>query len=52
MGADTLVWVRVAGHELRLRMEGQARVVPGDALHLGFDPLRASMFDTATEMRL
>ncbi len=52
MGADTLVWAKVAGHDMRLRMEGQARVRPGDALYLGFDPARASMFDLGSEARL
>ena len=52
MGADTLVWTKVAGQDFRLRMEGQARVAPGDALHIGFDPIRASMFDKGTEERL
>ena len=52
MGADTLVWTKVAGQDFRLRMEGQAKVAPGDALHIGFDPVRASMFDKGTEERL
>ena len=52
MGADTLVWTKVAGQDFRLRMEGQARVAHGDALHIGFDPIRASMFDKGTEERL
>jgi multiple sugar transport system ATP-binding protein len=52
MGADTMVWTKVAGQDFRLRMEGQARVAPGDALHIGFDPIRASIFDKGTEERL
>ena len=52
MGADTLVWTKVAGQDFRLRMEGQAKVAPGDAIHIGFDPIRASMFDKGTEERL
>ena len=52
MGADTLVWTKVAGRDFRLRMEGQAKVAPGDAIHIGFDPIRASMFDKGTEERL
>ena len=52
MGADTLVWTKVAGQVFRLRMEGQARVAHGDELHIGFDPIRASMFDKGTEERL
>lgn len=52
MGADTLVWTKVAGQDFRLRMEGQARVHHGDRLRIGFDPARASMFDKSTEERL
>ncbi len=52
MGADTLVWTKVARRDFRLRMEGQARVAPGDAIHIGFDPIRASIFDKGTEERL
>jgi multiple sugar transport system ATP-binding protein len=52
MGADTLVWAKVAGIDFRLRMEGQAKVAPGDALRVGFDPARASLFDKGTEERL
>lgn len=52
MGADTLVWTKVAGQDFRLRMEGQAKVAPGDTIRIGFDPARASMFDKGTEERL
>ncbi len=52
MGADTLVWTKVAGHDLRLRMEGHATVRHGDPLRIGFDPARASMFDKGSEQRL
>ena len=51
MGANTLVWTKVAGQDFRLRMEGQAKVALGHALHIGFDPIRASMFDKGTEER-
>ncbi len=52
MGADTLVWTKVAGHDFRLRMEGQAKVAHGDTIRIGFDPARASVFDKGTEERL
>ena len=52
MGADTLVWVGLAGKPFRVRMDGQARVAPGDRLTIGLDPAKASMFDARTEERL
>ena len=52
MGADTLVWSRLDGHELRFRVDGQTPVRKGDRVNVGFDPARASVFDAATEMRL
>lgn len=52
MGSDTLVWVKVAGHDLRLRMDGQAAVDPGDPIVIGFSSARASMFDKSSEKRL
>jgi multiple sugar transport system ATP-binding protein len=52
MGSDTLVWVTLAGKPFRVRMDGQARVEPGDRLTIGIDPAKASLFDAATEERL
>jgi multiple sugar transport system ATP-binding protein len=52
MGSDTLVWTRLGGENFRVRMDGQASVRPGDLLPIGFDPARASIFDTRTELRL
>jgi multiple sugar transport system ATP-binding protein len=52
MGSDTLVWTTLAGLDFRLRMDGQARVAPGDRLFIGFSPERASLFDRQTEKRL
>ncbi|WP_417249105.1 ABC transporter ATP-binding protein [Celeribacter sp.] len=52
MGADTLVWTHVEGTPFRIRLDGQANVKTGDKLIVGFDPVRASMFDKATEERL
>ena len=52
MGSDTLVWVTLAGKPFRVRMDGQARVAPGDRLPIGIDPAKASMFDARTEERL
>lgn len=52
MGADTLVWSRFNGSELRFRVDGQHPVKKGDRVMVGFDPARASVFDAQTEMRL
>ncbi|MCT8999772.1 ABC transporter ATP-binding protein [Chelativorans intermedius] len=52
MGADTLVWSRLDGHELRFRVDGQTPVKEGERMKIGFDPARASIFDAETEMRV
>ena len=52
MGSDTLVWVTLGAKPFRIRMDGQARVAPGDRLSIGIDPSKASMFDARTEERL
>ncbi|WP_343080424.1 ABC transporter ATP-binding protein [Ostreiculturibacter nitratireducens] len=52
MGSDTLVWTKIGGTDVRLRMDGQATVGRGDALLVGFDPSRFSVFDKASEERL
>ncbi len=52
MGSDTLVWAKVGGNDLRIRMDGQARVAEGDKIVVGFTAARAHMFDQGTEKRL
>jgi multiple sugar transport system ATP-binding protein len=52
MGSDTLVWVKLAGNDFRIRMDGQARVRVRDTLTIGIDPSRASLFDQKSEARL
>jgi multiple sugar transport system ATP-binding protein len=52
MGSDTLAWAKVAGADLRFRMDGQAKVAAGDKLTVGFTAARAHMFDVANELRL
>ncbi len=52
MGSDTLVWADLGGKPFRIRMDGHARVAPGDRLPIGLDPARASLFDAGTEERL
>jgi multiple sugar transport system ATP-binding protein len=52
MGADTLIYTTLAGTFIHVRMDGQARVSPGDEVEIGFQPKRASLFDPETEDRL
>jgi multiple sugar transport system ATP-binding protein len=52
MGSDTLVWAKVGSEDLRIRMDGQARVGEGDPITVGFSAARAHMFDQGTEKRL
>ncbi len=52
MGSDTLIYSTLAGTFIHVRMDGQARVSPGDKVEIGFQPERASLFDPETEDRL
>lgn len=52
MGSDKLVWTQFAGQPFRFRMDGQAKVHPGDKLRVGLTVATASMFDGQTEDRL
>ncbi|MBN9672618.1 ABC transporter ATP-binding protein [Roseibium aggregatum] len=52
LGSDTLARVKVDGHLLWVRLDGQASVFPGDDIQVGFDPARANLFDKTTEDRL
>ena len=51
MGSDTLVYANLSDVQIRIRMEGNAKVKIGDRLEIGIDPSRASLFDTQTEQR-
>jgi len=51
-GADTLVLASLAGKAFRVRMDGQARVSPGENLEIGINTGFASVFDKASENRL
>lgn len=52
MGADTLVWSSYLGKPFRFMMEGSAEVGVGSELDIGFDPAKANLFDTESELRL
>ena len=52
MGADNLLWLKLAGQTISVRIAGARRYAPGTALKLSFDMSLASVFDVATENRI
>jgi multiple sugar transport system ATP-binding protein len=52
MGSDTLVWTRLGTQNFAIRVGSERAPAVGDRVTLGFDPLRASLFDSASGMRL
>ncbi|WP_457585914.1 ABC transporter ATP-binding protein [Ensifer canadensis] len=52
MGADNLLWLKLAGQSMSVRIAGQRRYKPGTAVTLSFDMAVASIFDAASENRL
>ncbi|WP_082583388.1 ABC transporter ATP-binding protein [Mesorhizobium sp. Root695] len=52
MGSDTLVWTKLGGRNLSFRVEAERTLRTGDPIQIGFDPVRASLFDAATGNRL
>lgn len=52
MGADTLVWTKFAGHELRFRMDGHVRLSEGQDVEIGLSAESLHLFDSTTEDRL
>lgn len=52
MGADSLVWLRFAGHPISARVEASKRYRAGDKVRIGFKPDTLSLFDAQTEERL
>ncbi|MDO9418663.1 ABC transporter ATP-binding protein [Pararhizobium sp.] len=52
MGADNLLWLKLAGQTISVRIAGARRYKPGTPVKLGFDMSMASIFDAATENRL
>ncbi|MGQ4812048.1 ABC transporter ATP-binding protein [Agrobacterium vitis] len=52
MGADNLLWLKLAGQVLSVRIAGTRRYRPGSEVKLAFDMSVASIFDAETEMRL
>ncbi|MCL6652707.1 ABC transporter ATP-binding protein [Agrobacterium rubi] len=52
MGADNLIWLKLAGHTLSVRVGGHRRFAPGTKVKLAFDMSMASLFDSASEDRI
>jgi multiple sugar transport system ATP-binding protein len=52
MGSDTLIWTRLGAQNLTVRVSSERAPAVGDAVTVGFDPLRASIFDAQSGERL
>jgi multiple sugar transport system ATP-binding protein len=52
MGANTLVWTKLAGTNFAFLIDSQSRLKVGERVTIGFDPGRVSLFDEATGARL
>ncbi|MER9053055.1 sn-glycerol-3-phosphate ABC transporter ATP-binding protein UgpC [Mesorhizobium sp. M0910] len=52
MGSDTLVWLKLAGQNFTVRVTAERTPNNAEAVGIGFDPMRASLFDAATGNRL
>ena len=52
MGSDTLVWTKLGKQDVAVRMPSERAPRPGDEVTIGFDPMRASVFDAASGQRL
>jgi multiple sugar transport system ATP-binding protein len=52
MGSDTLVWTRIGSQDIAVRLPSERSPRVGDQITIGFDPMRASIFDAESEKRL
>lgn len=52
MGSDTLVWTSLSGQNFSMRVSSERAPEVGDKASIGFDPLRASVFDAESGVRL
>ena len=52
MGADNLLWLKLAGQTISVRIAGARRYAPGKAVKLSFDMSMASVFDAVNENRI
>ncbi len=52
MGADSLVWLTMAGQTVSVRTAADHGFRPRQPVSLGLDMTKASLFDMQTEQRL
>ncbi|WP_287202928.1 TOBE domain-containing protein, partial [Mesorhizobium sp.] len=52
MGSDTLVWLKLGNQNFTVRVTSERTPNNADTVSIGFDPMRASLFDAATGNRL
>ncbi|TIU62793.1 MAG: TOBE domain-containing protein, partial [Mesorhizobium sp.] len=52
MGSDTLVWLKLGGQNFTVRVTSERTPKNGDPISVGFDPMRASLFDAQTGNRI
>jgi multiple sugar transport system ATP-binding protein len=52
MGSDSLVWTKLGNQNLAVRVPTERMPASGDMVEIGFDPMRASIFDTGDGLRL
>jgi multiple sugar transport system ATP-binding protein len=52
MGSDTLVWSKLGAQNIAFRVPSEKTLHVGDRVPIGFDPVRASIFDNASGSRI
>ncbi|WP_404404288.1 ABC transporter ATP-binding protein [Pelagibacterium halotolerans] len=52
MGSDTVGWTTLAGQTFKFRCDSEVPLAEGQKVKLGFDPVRASIFDAKTSTRI
>ena len=52
LGADSLLWLKVDGQSVCVRVPVEGRLPSGTEVHLGLDIAKASLFDATTEQRI
>ncbi|CAN1564030.1 MalK ABC-type sugar transport systems, ATPase components [Paracoccaceae bacterium] len=52
LGADSLLWLKLDGQSVCVRVPVEGRLPSGTKVHLGLDIAKASLFDAASEQRI
>jgi multiple sugar transport system ATP-binding protein len=52
MGSDTLIWAKLGTQDLAMRLPTERSPKVGDRVSIGFDPMRASLFEASSGERL